>query len=178
MGCFKTTNPWSYYSQASFALPCAALQANGFYGSSGISGFIPLAYSLLEQRLHNRALAMDRNDKERMQATSRGLSIHEYERLGWTFHAKGLWCSLPGAEDGPCVSLVGSSNLGYRSRDRDLEAQLLLFTMAPRLQQQLERERDDLFVRASKVTSSLFCGPDRQAGRLASLAVDFVKPWL
>lgn len=150
------------------------MQANGFYGSSGISGFIPLAYSLLEQRLHNRAISMNNKEKEK----GSGLSIHEYERLGWTFHAKGLWCSLPGADDGPSVSLVGSSNLGYRSRDRDLEAQLFLFTLAPRLQQQLERERDDLFVRASKVNSSMFCGPDRQGGLFASLALQFVRPWL
>lgn len=157
------------------------MQANGFYGSSGLSGFIPLAYSLLEQRLHNRAMSMY-NDKEEKGPKSgsekKGLSIHEYERLGWTFHAKGLWCSLPGAEDGPSVSLVGSSNLGYRSRDRDLEAQVFLFTLAPRLQQQLERERDDLFVRASRVNSSIFCGPDRQGGLFASLALKFVKPWL
>lgn len=157
------------------------MQANGFYGSSGISGYIPLAYSLLEQRLHSRAMEMynsNSNEKEKSKCSSAGLSIHEYERLGWTFHAKGLWCSLPGAEDGPSVSLVGSSNLGYRSRDRDLEAQLFLFTLAPRLQQQLERERDDLFVRASKVTSSIFCGPDRQGGLFANLALKFVQPWL
>lgn len=163
----------------------ASPKANGFYGSSGVAGLIPLAYSLLEQRLHSRAMAMDDDNKEEKEEKSRakarsggGLSIHEYERLGWTFHAKGLWCSLPGADDGPNMTLVGSSNLGYRSRDRDLEAQLFLFTLAPRLQQQLERERDDLFVRASKVTPSLFCGPDRQAGLLASLALNFVKPWL
>lgn len=153
------------------------MQANGFYGSSGISGFIPLAYSLLEQQLHNRAMSTD-DDKEKSSSPKNGLCIYEYERLGWTFHAKGLWCSLPGAEEGPSVSLVGSSNLGYRSRDRDLEAQVFLFTNAPRLQQQLERERDDLFVRASKVNSGIFRGPDRQGGLFASLALKLVKPWL
>jgi CDP-diacylglycerol--glycerol-3-phosphate 3-phosphatidyltransferase len=152
------------------------MQANGFYGSSGISGFIPLAYSLLEQQLHNRAMSI--YDKDKSSPPKKGLSIYEYERLGWTFHAKGLWCSLPGAEEGPSVSLVGSSNLGYRSRDRDLEAQVCLFTNAPRLQQQLERERDDLFVRASKVNSSIFRGHGRQGGLFASLALKLIKPWL
>jgi hypothetical protein len=90
----------------SFVTCCWIMQANGFYGSSGISGFIPLAYSLLEQQLHNRAMSI--YDKDKSSPPKKGLSIYEYERLGWTFHAKGLWCSLPGAEEGPSVSLVGS----------------------------------------------------------------------
>lgn len=154
-------------------------KANGFYGSSGVSGWIPLAYSLLEQDLHNRAMSIYDKEMNIMSIRNpKGLMIYEYERAGWTFHAKGLWCNLPGAEDGPSVSLVGSSNLGYRSRDRDLEAQVYLFTLAPRLQQQLERERDELFVDASRVTSSIFQGPDRQGGFFASLALRFMKPWL
>ncbi|GAQ88412.1 Phosphatidylglycerolphosphate synthase [Klebsormidium nitens] len=67
----------------------AAPTANGFYGSRGPSGLIPGAYSLMEQRLYERA----GGDHQA------GLEIFEYSREGWTFHAKGLWLSLA-AEDG------------------------------------------------------------------------------
>jgi CDP-diacylglycerol--glycerol-3-phosphate 3-phosphatidyltransferase len=155
-------------------------QANGFYGSKGISGAIPRAYSLLEQSLYERAQL--KNVQQRSQvfdaSSTNGLSIYEYERKGWTFHAKGFWCSLPGEEEGPNVTLIGSSNFGYRSRDHDLEAQLWIFSKAPHLRQQLERERDDLYVHSRRVNANVFVGDDRKGGLLASLAVRAVRTWL
>jgi hypothetical protein len=49
------------------------MQANAFYGSHGISGFILLAHSLLEQQLYNRAMSI--YDKENSCSSKKGLSL-------------------------------------------------------------------------------------------------------
>ena len=61
------------------------MQANGFYGSRGISGRIPEGYTLLEQRFMQAVIAAGRvpsPDKP-------GIQLQEWERAGWTYHAKG-----------------------------------------------------------------------------------------
>ena len=73
--------------------PCPAniLQANGFYGSRGLSGLIPEAYTLMEQRFMRAVRAAGRLSDQRDNA----VTLSEWERPGWTYHAKGslllLW---------------------------------------------------------------------------------------
>ncbi|KAF8176134.1 hypothetical protein K438DRAFT_2022661 [Mycena galopus ATCC 62051] len=76
-------------------------RANGFYGSRGISGRIPEGYTLLEQRFMNAVQRADR------QSTVR---LNEWERDGWTYHAKGIWLS-EAADRPPMLTLFGSTNL-------------------------------------------------------------------
>jgi CDP-diacylglycerol---glycerol-3-phosphate 3-phosphatidyltransferase len=59
---------------------CIHMQANGFYGSKGISYYIPAAYTRIETQFLRHV--------ERRSATDR-VRVHEYARPGWTFHAKG-----------------------------------------------------------------------------------------
>ena len=195
---------------AELELVTSSPEANGFYGSTGLSGHIPLAYSLLEhrtwQRLNRRrsswlpqaaregrgggtralralaarqqlwwarggavslgdaaaaaavagaaAAAGDKPALVAAQASSAAAEaaggsaalaaarrLYEYRRPGWEFHAKGLWVSQqhqrgvsqqqqPGQHGGgahvpswaaPAVTLIGSSNFGFRSLHRDLE---------------------------------------------------------
>jgi len=49
------------------------------------------------------------------------VSIYEYEKGEWTFHAKGLWITEHG-ETTPSLSVVGSSNFSKRSNRRDTES--------------------------------------------------------
>jgi CDP-diacylglycerol---glycerol-3-phosphate 3-phosphatidyltransferase len=78
------------------------LQANGFYGSKGISGLIPDGYTLRESefeaevRSHGRSWVDEElPHEEKVFYTSprrmggRGIEITEWEREGWTYHAKG-----------------------------------------------------------------------------------------
>jgi CDP-diacylglycerol--glycerol-3-phosphate 3-phosphatidyltransferase len=61
-------------------------QANGFYGSKGISGLIPEGYRLLEQRFMRAVRASGRSwDPDRG-----GVQLSEWKREGWTYHAKGI----------------------------------------------------------------------------------------
>lgn len=59
-------------------------QANGFYGSKGISGRIPEGYTYLEQNFMKAVSAsgLDSGDNP-------AIELKEWERPGWTYHAKG-----------------------------------------------------------------------------------------
>lgn len=42
------------------------------------------------------------------------ITLREYVRPGWTYHAKGLWYTLPN-ERKPTLTFIGSSNFGERN---------------------------------------------------------------
>lgn len=67
---------------------------------------------------------------------------------GWTYHAKGLWVSLGQGkaekEDGPSISVVGSSNYTKRSYTLDLETGVVIVTRDEGLKARLRDERDNL----------------------------------
>jgi CDP-diacylglycerol--glycerol-3-phosphate 3-phosphatidyltransferase len=65
------------------------VQANGFFGSRGVSGRIPEGYTLLEQRFMRAVAASGRNWRPDM--PQRGIELMEWAREGWTYHAKGLY---------------------------------------------------------------------------------------
>jgi hypothetical protein len=126
---------------ADLELITASPEANGFFGSAGASGYIPLAYSLLEQRTWRRltrqqrrrgggngdggggagqaglADAMDPHSKAAAAAASQRQvllgrrRLEEYCRPGWEFHAKGLWVTLPNAQCGSMRHAAGAGSL-------------------------------------------------------------------
>lgn len=171
-----------------FKILTAAPQANGFYGSGGISGLIPKAYSLLEKSFYERtrqqmsvdnvSFAVKDSDVEAMMKEKCGIQIFEYKKQGWTFHAKGLWCYLPSDGCLPSMTLIGSSNFGFRSRQRDLEAQLYLITLEPSLRSKLQQETDFLFLNGEQVNPAIFLEPDRSGGPVSQFAAQLVRSWL
>lgn len=82
----------------------------------------------------------------------------EYERPGWTYHAKGLWYYLPGSHL-PDLTLIGSSNFGERSVNRDLEAQICLVTTNGNLQRKLQTEFENILQLSSKAEAELIARP-------------------
>jgi CDP-diacylglycerol---glycerol-3-phosphate 3-phosphatidyltransferase len=108
-------------SKAHFNLITSAPEANGFYGSQGVSRFIPTAYSYLETLFLGKVQKHKRED---------GVKLFEYKKKGWTWHSKGIWYF---GDQGGFATVVGSSNMNYRSWRRDLECQLLIFTKNPYL---------------------------------------------
>ncbi|POV96848.1 hypothetical protein PSHT_14897 [Puccinia striiformis] len=102
------------------------LLANGFYNSKGVSKYIPLAYSYLENLFRTEIRKSNKEDQ---------ILIRRWNRNGWTYHAKGLWINElnktePGnkeEEEERClVNSIGSSNYGRRSAERDLECNLFI----------------------------------------------------
>ena len=61
----------------------ASPQANGFYGSRGISQHVPAGYTENERDFVARTEKKFSNDGQ--------IQMFEYFRSKWTYHAKGLW---------------------------------------------------------------------------------------
>lgn len=104
-------------------------------GANGPAGSIPKAYTLIAKRYYDTVIAAKQTNR---------INLLEYERNGWTYHAKGLWYYLPCCRL-PSLTVIGSSNFGERSVNRDLEAQLCLVTSNENLQKQLQMECDHLY---------------------------------
>ncbi|XP_047024690.1 CDP-diacylglycerol--glycerol-3-phosphate 3-phosphatidyltransferase, mitochondrial [Helicoverpa zea] len=131
--------------KANISLLMAHPNANGFLGASGPAGGIPHAYSLIARKFWQRVVNYRQINR---------VEMLEYERPGWTFHAKGLWYYPPGCGV-PWATIVGSANLGERSVRRDLEAQAAIFTVSPELQLKLHQESEQLHQYASECSGEL-----------------------
>lgn len=101
-------------------------------------------------------------DNYRTKRQAERIHLFEYEKPDWTYHAKGLWYYLPDAEL-PSMTLIGSSNFGERSVNRDLEAQVCIVTANQSLQGRLHHEYHRLFSVCSaaeqEITKRAGCAP-------------------
>lgn len=134
----------------------ASEQCHGWAGAKGVSSAIPKAYTHLQGQFLTRAQASGREKK---------LFMSEFDKAGWTFHAKGVW-----APKG-LATVIGSSNFGWRSAKRDLEAGIVLVTEDELLAKEIEAERRSLWHPAQPVEAKTSI--DRASGistwvRLAS----------
>ncbi|XP_011498191.1 PREDICTED: CDP-diacylglycerol--glycerol-3-phosphate 3-phosphatidyltransferase, mitochondrial [Ceratosolen solmsi marchali] len=137
--------------QANCHLLIAHPRANGFFGAKGIASGIPAAYTTIEESFFKMCEKFSQSER---------VQLWEFLKHGWTYHAKGLWYSLPGDQK-PCFTLIGSSNFGYRSVDRDLETQIALLTKNKDLQDSLQKEYERLFNCAIPVTKMTFAQKER-----------------
>lgn len=147
--------------------------ANGFFGSPGVSGLLPSAYTLLARRFLQAVLKHDASQpgRIRLQEWRRG-ELGKSD--GWTYHAKGLWVAL-GGERGASISVIGSSNYTARSYELDLEAGAVIVTSNEVLRQKLGEERDGLGVYARDVGLDEFERTDRRVTWKVRLAMWIVK---
>lgn len=149
----------------------AAPEANGFYGSPGVSGLLPDAYVLLARRFLTAVQRSGRDSEISLQEWRRGTVG---KPGGWTYHAKGLWVTLPGDEN-PAMSLVGSSNYTRRSYSLDLEAGALIVTRNEGLKSRLGGEQRWLQEHAKPVTQDDFSRNERRVGLHVRIAMWIVK---
>ncbi|KAK6541564.1 CDP-diacylglycerol--glycerol-3-phosphate 3-phosphatidyltransferase, variant 2 [Orbilia ellipsospora] len=114
----------------------AAPEANGFYGSAGVSGYLPPGYLILARRFLEEVARV---------RTDNGIELLEWrkgtvgEPGGWTYHAKGIWVTLP-QYTSPSVTVVGSSNYTRRSHKLDLEMNAVVITEDEGLREELAAE--------------------------------------
>ncbi|XP_033336225.2 phosphatidylglycerophosphate synthase 1 isoform X1 [Megalopta genalis] len=125
--------------------------ANGFFSAKGVAGGIPAAYTKIEESFIKRCTNMGQEDR---------IKLWEFIKPGWTYHAKGLWYSLPGQKT-PSLTLIGSPNFGYRSVSKDLETQIAVITKNRKLQSELQKEYERLFASAKPVTKGTFTEQNR-----------------
>ena len=154
--------------------PCTVITAspwaNGFYGSPGISGMLPAAYTLLSRRFLRQVEAAGKTDAIQLKEWRKGTVG---EPGAFTYHAKGIWITLPPQinsegrieeESGPSVTLVGSSNYTKRSYSLDLEIGALVITGDENLKRRLKAEVDWLQKDATVTTQDDLMKIDRRVG--------------
>ncbi|PPQ92572.1 hypothetical protein CVT25_007264 [Psilocybe cyanescens] len=128
-GYFSLYRPYQDLILKAFSVDCRIVasspKANSFYGSKGISGRIPEGYTLYEKRFMKAVAKAGRIWKEKSPEQGNGVLLSEWEKPGWTYHAKGIWLS-PGPSSLPILTLFGSTNLNSRSAHIDTELSFLL----------------------------------------------------
>ncbi|SPO06876.1 probable phosphatidylglycerophosphate synthase PEL1 [Cephalotrichum gorgonifer] len=149
----------------------ASPQANGFYGSPGPSGLLPPAYTVLLRRFLDAVHRSGRTGDISATEWRRGTVG---EPGGWTYHAKGLWVTLP-REENPSMTIVGSSNYTKRSYSLDLEVGALIVTKDEGLKRRLGDEKAALGEFASPVTRDDLTKVDRRVGFHVRVAMWIVK---
>uniref|UniRef100_H2YAD9 CDP-diacylglycerol--glycerol-3-phosphate 3-phosphatidyltransferase n=1 Tax=Ciona savignyi TaxID=51511 RepID=H2YAD9_CIOSA len=167
-GYFNITENYSQLilnSRSKFDILVASPDANGFLGSAGFAGQIPSVYVELTKKFFNQIIEKDKTND---------IKIWEYVRPQWTYHAKGLWF-YDKKKELPSLTMIGSSNYGYRSVNRDFEAQITLVTSNSALMRQLHQERINLFKYAKPVTQSTFAKPKYAVKRWVSIATTIIK---
>ncbi|KAH7369390.1 hypothetical protein B0T11DRAFT_223827 [Plectosphaerella cucumerina] len=149
----------------------ASPQANGFYKSPGVSGLLPDAYTLLARRFV-RAVHQHGRDGDIV------LKEWRYGTVGtpggWTYHAKGLWATMPG-DVGPALTVIGSSNYTKRSYSHDLEVGALVLTRDEDLKKRLAAEQTWLQEHAKGVTRDDFATNERRVGLKVRVAMWIVS---
>jgi CDP-diacylglycerol---glycerol-3-phosphate 3-phosphatidyltransferase len=151
--------------------------ANGFYGSKGVSGMLPAAYTLLSRRFLRTVADEGKESVIQLKEWRRG-TVGEPE--GMTYHAKGLWVTLPPQKDatgqrieepGPSVVVVGSSNYTKRSYSLDLEVGAMILTGNDALKKKLKAETEWLQADATVATQNDLAKVDRRVGLRVRLSL-------
>jgi len=155
--------------------------ANGFYGSKGVSGMLPAAYTLLSRRFLREVAKAGREDVIHLKEWRKGTVG---EPGGMTYHAKGLWVTLPSQtgpdgtttdEAGPSITVVGSSNYTKRSYSLDLEVGAMIVTSDEDLKLRLKKEMENLQADATVVTQDDLAKIDRRVGLRVRLSLWLVE---
>lgn len=163
--------------------------ANGFFGSKGVSGMLPDAYTHLAKMFLKRVRYEGLADSVQLREWKKG---RVDEEGGWTYHAKGLWVTFPpastSAESGnpsavehkeqgedPSLTVIGSSNYTKRSYELDLEANVVIATSDPGLRKRLGEEVKWLGEHAKPVDEKEFEKPDRQVSVSVRLSMWIVR---
>lgn len=84
-GLYKAYKQAVIDSPAPVRVVAASPKSNGFYGSKGVSRLIPEGYTLLESRFYDACASHGRL----WDGQGNGVRLQEWERKGWTYHAKG-----------------------------------------------------------------------------------------
>ena len=130
-----------------------------------ILGGIPDAFTRFAREFFNKIQKYGQSER---------ITLHEYLRSQWTFHAKGLWYSPP-REDFPTLTLVGSPNFGHRSLKRDLENQTALITTNIGLRRQLYGECGHVYKYGCQVTNHTFALNERKVPLWAVVVSTFTR---
>ncbi|GAA5910576.1 CDP-diacylglycerol--glycerol-3-phosphate 3-phosphatidyltransferase [Sporobolomyces salmoneus] len=187
--------------KAKVGIVSASPEANGFFGSKGVSKYIPPAYTQFSKDFYEELVEQAKRRKK----SELGVEMREWKKDNWTYHAKGIWLTpalsnrsstplnaspLADANDldqyllsltplPPYLTLIGSSNYGSRSATRDLEANVLITTQSYGLRKQLEKELKAIRKDAGDVVDEkLFERKERKVGWGVRVAAKVIESML
>lgn len=175
------TRPAKQAAEKACTVITASPWANGFYGSKGVSGMLPAAYTLLSRRFLREVSAQKKEDVIQLKEWRHG-TVGEPGAM--TYHAKGLWITLPSRtspdgqlikECGPSVAVIGSSNYTKRSYSLDLEVGALLITGDESLKRKLQAETEWLQEDATVTTQDDLAKVERRVGLKVRLSLWLVE---
>lgn len=132
---------------------------------------LPAAYTHLSARFLDRVADAQNSNFIQLKEWRRGTVG---EPGGWTYHAKGLWITLP-REEYPSLTFVGSSNYTKRSYSLDLEVGALVLTTDEALKRRLGEESQWLQKDASAISREDFRRTERRVGWNVRLAMWIVE---
>jgi len=95
-----------------------APESNGFYTARGLKRYIPSAYAKITNDFYDRVKLAN--------ATNR-IKLNLFYDPAGTYHAKGIWIQGRDEEE-YLVCAAGSSNFGWRAKERDVESQLVILS--------------------------------------------------
>ena len=166
--------------------------ANGFHNSAGVSGMLPAAYTLLSHRFLQKAEEIAPTGAVRLREWRLGTVGRPH---GWTYHAKGLWLTLgeqprsssengssrdrsdttatsaTTPNQGPSVTLIGSSNYTERSYGLDAEVGAVVVTTDEGLRRAFAAEERNLLRHTREVTAEELDGKGRRTGLWTRIAM-------
>lgn len=175
------TGPGRRVAEEACTVITASPWANGFYGSKGVSGMLPAAYTLLSRRFLREVSERKKQDAIQLKEWRHG-TVGEPGAM--TYHAKGLWITLPPRngpggqltpEAGPSVAVIGSSNYTKRSYSLDLEIGALLLTGDEALKRKLHAETKWLQEDATVTTQDDLAKVERRVGLKVRLSLWLVE---
>ncbi|TFK27472.1 hypothetical protein FA15DRAFT_586378 [Coprinopsis marcescibilis] len=181
-GYFSLYKPYQELILSSKNVDCRIVasspEANGFYGSAGLSGRIPEAYTLYEQRFMNAVRAAGKSWVGGA-STGYGVKLSEWNKPGWTYHAKGIWLS-PNNDSKPILTLFGSTNLNARSAHLDTELSFMMVIPSSSPSSDALELQSALAQEASKIRGHTveWKGAEREVSKITRLLVRILKGML
>ncbi|KAM0328564.1 hypothetical protein ACHAQA_004972 [Verticillium albo-atrum] len=149
----------------------AGPEANGFFNAPGVAGLLPGAYTYY---LHSFAQSCHQY------GLLDSITLKEWRRGvvgtpdGWSYHAKGIWVTLP-EEENPAITSIGSSNYTKRSYTHDLEAGAVVVTRDADLKKRLGEEQAWLQEYATRTKLEDFETEERHVGWKVKAAMRIVR---
>jgi CDP-diacylglycerol--glycerol-3-phosphate 3-phosphatidyltransferase len=132
---------------------------------------LPAGYTHLSARFLDRVAEAQRSNSIQLKEWRRGTVG---EPGGWTYHAKGLWITLPD-DKYPSLTFVGSSNYTKRSYGLDLEVGAVMITTDENLKRRLAEETEWLQKDAYPVSREDLRKTERRVGWHVQLAMWIVE---
>ncbi|KAL7771797.1 hypothetical protein CFE70_001747 [Pyrenophora teres f. teres 0-1] len=146
--------------------------ANGFYGSKGVSGMLPAAYTHLAKSFLRKVKYEGLSENVVLKEWKKGALGHFSFVNNTTVTILGFWEKV--SQD-PSLTVIGSSNYTKRAYRLDLEANVVIATTDPGLRRRLAQEVEWLGKHAQAVDEKVFETPERKVGLDVRLAMWVVR---